>query len=239
MRGGVRTRWFAAFVAVLSVGAGLVVTGVAPASAAPATERAGSARVQEWGAVEEQAFVEKINQLRTSLGLAVLAVDVELTTQSRIWAQTMKDSGGIFHTTNLSGGITSDWEKLGENVGVGGTVDALFDAFVASPKHYENLVDPSYRWVGVGVVWDGARMFTTHRFMALMPPPEATTAPAPTARPVVEPAPTEAPTSPPPELAATEPVPDPAAPSAASPTPAPASPERVALILRTVDDLFA
>lgn len=121
------------------------------------------------GTVEEQQFVAKINDLRASKGLPTLAIDGELTTQARIWSTTMKNAGNIFHSQDLSAGITADWQKLGENVGVGGTVGALFDAFVASPKHYENLVDPMYRSIGIGVVWDGDRMFTAHRFMGLFP----------------------------------------------------------------------
>ena len=197
-----------------------------------------------WGEAEEAAFVGRINGLRASLGLPTLAIDPELTAQARIWAQTMKDAGNIFHTDHLDAGIGADWQKLGENVGVGGTVDSLFDAFVASPKHYENLVDPAYRFVGIGVVWDGDRMFTTHRFMSLMPPPAATppAAPSPPARPATTvpapPAPTTA-APPPTELAATEP-PTTAADTTASQPPVapPASPAQVALVLEAVDALL-
>ena len=151
------------------------------------------------GTAEEQQFVAKINDLRASKGLPRLAVDVELTAQARIWSRTMKDAGNIFHSQDLSAGISADWQKLGENVGVGGTVDALFDAFVASPKHYENLVDPMYRYIGIGVVWDGDRMFTAHRFMGLFP---SSPAPKPAPKPA---APKKAPT------------PKPVAPSTTSP----------------------
>ena len=215
----------------------LAAPSMSPAGASTATA---TSRSQEWGAAEEQGFVDKINQLRASLGLPTLAVDPELAAQARVWSQTMKDAGNIFHSKALDAGISADWEKLGENVGVGDTVDALFDAFVNSPKHYENLVDPSFRFIGVGVVWDGGRMFTAHRFMALMPP-----APAPTAtnsRPSTTPR-TAAPANPadpaPDELAATEPpAAEPPAPSPPPPTVPPASPERVALILDTIDDLL-
>lgn len=229
--------------AVRALCAAMVATAVVSTSfVAPSVPLAGastsavSSRSQEWGAAEEQAFVDKINQLRSSLGLPTLAVDPELTAQARIWSQTMKDAGNIFHSKALDAGISADWEKLGENVGVGGTVDVLFDAFVNSPKHYENLVDPSYRFIGVGVVWDGGRMFTAHRFMALMPPPPPTSA-APARRPST---PATSPSDPPPdELAATEPPttepPAPTPPPAAVP---PASPDRVALVLDTIAGLL-
>ena len=226
-----------AVVAVLSTGPLAPLVGATPRTAVSPSVAA--APMQQWGAAEEQAFVAKINDLRTSRGLASLAVDAQLTDQARIWSQTMKDAGNIFHTTTLDAGITADWAKLGENVGVGGTVDALFDAFVASPKHFENLIDPLYRFVGIGVVWDGERMFTAHRFMAVLPPAAAPTPTAPKAPPT-----TNAPKSPvapeptaPPEVAFAEPAPEPEpkAPAVpeppAAPAPPPADPQRVALVL--------
>ena len=179
-----------------SIGAGLtlcVLGTLMLAAPASTTVRSAVVRSDGDGRVEEQQFIDKINALRASKGLATLAVDPELTTQARIWSQTMKDAGKIYHSADLSTGVTADWQKLGENVGVGGTVDALFEAFVASPKHYENLVDPSYRFIGIGVVWDGPRMFTAHRFMAVFPPSApATPNVTPTTAPA-RPAPTTAP----------------------------------------------
>ena len=206
----------------------LAAPSLSPAGASTATA---TSRSQEWGAAEEQGFVDKINQLRASLGLPTLAVDPELAAQARVWSQTMKDAGNIFHSKALDAGISADWEKLGENVGVGDTVDVLFDAFVNSPKHYENLVDPVYRYVGVGVVWDGDRMFTTHRFMALFPPEETTTTEAPRATipaelPAVDPVdpPTTTTTAPPTTTTTTT----------APPTPPPAERTRIAAIIDAI-----
>ena len=216
----------------------LCVVGTVLLAAPASTSVASSAvRSDSDGRAEEQQFIDRINGLRASKGLALLAVDPELTSQSRIWSQTMKDAGKIFHSSDLSAGISSNWQKLGENVGVGGTVDALFNAFVASPKHYENLVDPAYRYIGVGVVWDGDRMFTAHRFMAVFPSAPTTTKAPARPKPKVVVAPTTAPTTTtvvPRVLAATDAAPTttttppaPAAP-AAPPTPARAQPSRLA-----------
>ena len=79
-------------------------------------------------------------------------------------------------------------------------------AFVNSPAHYQNIVDPSYNYIGVGVSYDAnGRMFTTHDFMALgdgrrrrQPPPPfdqenvalaANPAPAAAPAPALPPAP--------------------------------------------------
>ena len=61
--------------------------------------------------------------------ITTLAVDAQLTNKAQAWAKTMADKGDIWHS-NLPDGITENWQRLGENVGMGGSVDALHDAFV-------------------------------------------------------------------------------------------------------------
>ena len=116
----------------------------------------------------EAQFVTLINALRASKGLGTLTVDGNLTDVARQWSQQMANAGTISHNPNFPNQVTSDWQMLGENVGQGYSVQSLFDAFVASPHHYENLVEPSYTRVGVGVVvTPSGQIFTSHEFMAL------------------------------------------------------------------------
>jgi hypothetical protein len=135
---------------------------------------------------DEAAFVTKINELRASKGLPALAVHENLVAKARSWAGTMAAAGKIWHST-LSDGITADWKKLGENVGMGGSVDGLHAAFVASPGHYANLVDPSFGHVGIGIVMSGKTIFVAEMFMQMTPAKAApavtttTAAPAPKA----------------------------------------------------------
>jgi hypothetical protein len=168
---------------------------------------------------DEATFVAMINDLRSSEGLTPLRLDPTLRTQARLWAREMADAGSLSHAPDLSPGITVDWDVLGENVGVHAIHDleALFQAFVDSPGHYENLVDPRFEYVGVGVVYDSdGTIWTTHRFMSVRTgarppaheaPASITAAPAPapppsiTARVPATPAlpatpPTAAPTAP-------------------------------------------
>ena len=225
---GAHARWGAVALVALCLA---LLTALMPfgfADAAPGSP------VQQWGPGEEAAFIAKINGLRSSKGLAPLSVDGELTEQSRRWAEQMRQRGGISHAPDLSVGVTADWGKLGENVGVGGDVESLFQAFVDSPGHYENLVDPAYRFVGVGVVWDGNRMFTAHRFMAVRPASPATTA-APRDRPEPGKTPAREPAAPP-----TTAPPTTAPPTTTIPPvqPPPAEPQRLALIADSLGDLF-
>lgn len=164
--------------AALTAVVALCATWAAPAGAAGTLphQAPAAASLPDPGWAESD-FVSRINQLRAAHGLGALSVDPELTTQARQWASTMAGAGHIYHSGDLSAGVSSDWQKLGENVGVGGDTASLFQAFVDSPSHYENLVDPAYTRVGVGVVLAGGRLYTTHRFMGLMPPPAPTTVP--------------------------------------------------------------
>ena len=134
----------------------------------------------------ESDFVARVNSTRASVGLPPLAVDAQLTSLARSWAVQMRDGvcgegNHICHASSLSAGVTHSWQKLGENVGTGPSVGDVMPAFIASPGHYQNIVDPSFTHIGVGVVWDGNRLYTTHRFMALQAPaPTTTTTAAPT-----------------------------------------------------------
>jgi hypothetical protein len=148
----------------------LLMTGVA----------AGSARAD---ASQEADFVSRINALRTGLGLVPLHVDAQLTGIARSWAQHMAGAGNISHRSNLADGVTAVWHLLGENVGVGNTVAELEAAFVASPHHYENLVNPDFRGIGVGVVAGNGQLWVAEEFIAYArssaPAPTPTTSTAP------------------------------------------------------------
>jgi len=155
----------------------LVVFGGVAATAAPASADAGS---------EEAQFLALTNQLRASKGLQTLAVDGTLTSIARNWSAQMAAAGTIFHNNNLPNQVSAPWTELGENVGMGPNVAGIQQAFINSPHHYENLVNPNYNYVGIGVVDSGGTIFVTVDFMALgasakpapAPAPRTTTAPA-------------------------------------------------------------
>ena len=131
-------------------------------------------------ASQEAAFINQVNAARAQAGLPALLPDVQLTNLARGWAGSMRDGSCgandfICHASPISAGVTHPWAKLGENVGTGPDIGSVMSAFIASPGHYANIVDPEFTHIGVGVVWDGNRMFTTHRFMKLQETTPATT----------------------------------------------------------------
>lgn len=116
-------------------------------------------------AAEEAQFVTLINELRLSLGAPPLVVNVELVKVARPWTVKMKQAGEISHNPDLAKQVTSNWRKLGENVGVGPSVEMLQEAFVKSPGHYRNLVDPAFDSVGITIEYDGDIFYVTEQFM--------------------------------------------------------------------------
>ena len=115
---------------------------------------------------DEARFLSLTNSLRSRKGLAPLAVDGTLVSVARSWSGKMAAAGTISHNPSLSSQVPSGWKKAGENVGKGGNVDALQQAFENSPAHYQNLVDPAFNYVGVGVVYGaGGMIYVTVDFM--------------------------------------------------------------------------
>ena len=121
---GLARRVAAAVLLALTV---LTITAVRPAAA----DTAG----------DEAAFVDRLNALRTSKGLKALTVHSGLTDVARAWAGNMAAAGTISHNGSLSSQGPSEWQRLGENVGMGMEVQGIHDAFVNSPGHYKNMVD--------------------------------------------------------------------------------------------------
>ncbi|HZQ27644.1 MAG TPA: CAP domain-containing protein [Acidimicrobiales bacterium] len=185
--------------------------------------RAGAATASP--AAMENDFVSRINALRASKGLGALQVDAELTGIARNWSAKMAQAGTISHNPNFANEVRANWVKLGENVGVGPDVPSLFQAFVNSPHHYENLVDPAFTRVGVGVVVTSkGTVYTAHQFERLASDGGAA-APAPAAAPAVATPAAVPPAAPAAPVAPPDPVVTPA------PAPAPVMPARVALSL--------
>lgn len=151
----------AALVAVIGFGA-MLETGVA--SADPGVE---------------QTFVAKLNEFRAARGLSQLRVREDLAGVARSWAQSMRARGDIAHNPDLTRQAPADWDRVGENVGVGGDVQELHDAWVASPTHVRQMLDDRFDAVGVGVVRapEGA-MYVTVNFMTTRQAPAAAPAPA-------------------------------------------------------------
>ena len=131
-----------------------------------------------------------MNEVRAGQGLPALVRDAGLDAVARDWSGHMAatfartgvvirpgvkehtvppncDLDALCHRPNLAeavGAVEPDWRSAGENVGTGGEVVPLHNAFVASPGHYANIVG-TYNRVGVGVVVAGGTIWVTFNFL--------------------------------------------------------------------------
>ena len=113
----------------------------------------------------EEGFVTAINDLRTAEGIGVLSVNDGLVVAAREWAAEMVAEEKLAHASDITSGVPLGWTKAGENVGRGIAVDELMDAFMESPGHRRNVLDPEFNQIGVGsYVSDDGVLYTAHRF---------------------------------------------------------------------------
>lgn len=124
----------------------------------------------EFHSAQEAELARLLNGERARRGLPTLGQSDALRTIARRHSQRMLMDGSIFHNQRLRQDVESvfpDWSSIAENVGVGPTVPAVHDAFMNSPGHRSNILDSRFRWLGVGVVSGGGRLFMTENFLAL------------------------------------------------------------------------
>ena len=127
---------------------------------------------------QERGFFRKINAERRQAGRNELRLDKQLTKVARKHTREMTAENLLHHTTetNMRRRITN-WMLLGENVGVGGTVDSLHVAFMNSPSHRANVMHGTFRHVGIGTRHEHGRLWVTVVFEAQSDP--GTTLPMP------------------------------------------------------------
>ncbi len=118
----------------------LLTTALAVAVMAPAATAAS----------HESESLALLNAERRAAGLSPLTMHSDLTDDALAWTLHMQGKGSLSHNPNLAA-VTADWEKLGENVGLGTSIAALHDAFMASSGHRGNILG-DYDSVGIAVI---------------------------------------------------------------------------------------
>ncbi|MFE6967238.1 CAP domain-containing protein [Agromyces sp. NPDC057679] len=176
--------------------------------------------VTQAGTKEDEVF-SIVNQHRANAGLRNLIRDPTLDAVAREWAEYMTRTGNFDHSSNdwRAARIPGGWQTNGENIAEGfGTAGSVMEAWMASPGHRQNILQPVYTRVGIafdqgGYEW--VQIFAGYPSDTAPPAPE----PAPNPEPAPDPAPE--PSSPDDvenETAAAEP---PAPPPPPAPTPKP------------------
>jgi uncharacterized protein YkwD len=116
-----------------------------------------SAQLRE-SSIEEQAFLELINQLRAEHGAPPLVASPLL---NQVAYDHSLDMGqqDYFDHTNLEGESPFDRMRaagysggaMAENIAAGGSrAQDAFDQWRSSPGHFANMINPKYRAIGIG-----------------------------------------------------------------------------------------
>lgn len=161
-------------------------TGTTPETAgtnpAPETTKATAAPTVMVDAAAEATIGALADDFRTDLGLPALQTSPDLAAYAEAQAVAMATAGELFH--GPIAGLLDGWVLVGENVGMGGSAEATFDALISSSAHAEILSNPAYEAEGVGAARDAEGNLWVCQVVA------ATEAPAPTTTITVPPEPT-------------------------------------------------
>jgi uncharacterized protein YkwD len=96
-----------------------------------------------------------VNEQRAAHGLPPLHASAQLTRSAQGWSDEMVARRMFSHGSNFAGRISDagyTWTQAGENIATGlPTPRAVVRAWMADPMHCQNILNPSYRDLGVGV----------------------------------------------------------------------------------------
>lgn len=122
----------------------------------------------------DQAKVQDLlNADRTSNGLPTLVDYQAADTKAQAWAEHLAANSSIppvlAHSDLTDGYQAGTWCHLGENVGAGPSVESIEPAFMASPLHRANILNPDYDHVGTGVATNATTgyVFVVQEFVDL------------------------------------------------------------------------
>jgi uncharacterized protein YkwD len=107
-----------------------------------------------------------MNTARNGHGAVVLDSGWRLREMADAHSRQMANEGRIFHTGSLGARLTFvSWTVAGENVGAGLSMRGLFEAFMDSEAHRDNILEHRFRRVGIGVYADGEFLWVTMIFV--------------------------------------------------------------------------
>lgn len=112
---------------------------------------------------EEVELLAMVNEIRTARHLSPLLMSAALRTVARDHSRDMALSGYVGHDSphgqsflvRLSS-VVRGGTVVAENVTAALTVEQAHNAFIHSPGHLKNILDPEFRSVGVGIATAGA-----------------------------------------------------------------------------------
>ena len=228
----------AAALAVVPLTASSTALAAPPApQGAPAAAAAVPAQVSTDGVQYANTVLNKVNELRSSLGLKPVTRYQELDAVAQDWSEHQASADIMDHRPDFTSAYPAGWTTGSENVAwrtTGGDTGALiFDQWLNSPGHYKNMVDPNVNSIGIGFAQTSSgKWYATQNFAAYNPsntpltptttsntPPSTSNTPPTTDTTVPTPAPTPSETPSAPTTETTPPTTQTAPPATATTAP--------------------
>jgi uncharacterized protein YkwD len=125
----------------------------------------------------EQTLLELTNQARAQAGLRALTLDPGLTNAARVHAEAMFQARQLSHhfegeaslPARLAAATGIQLDQEGENVAFDYSAAEGHAHLMLSPPHRENLLNPGYNVIGLGVVRGEGRLYIVEDFGHALP----------------------------------------------------------------------
>lgn len=174
-----KTRTASTLARITAAGLGALLAGalaVAPAAASTAGSTTGTTAAHPATKLVKKKVVKKTtpakailtpyearllvltNQARVANGLHALVAEPGPTDVARRWSVVLARQDGLSHNPSIVSALehagSPSWTALAENVGMGpaGDADTIFTAYMNSPHHRANILDPAMRYIGIGAI---------------------------------------------------------------------------------------
>jgi uncharacterized protein YkwD len=117
---------------------------------------------------EQEAVRHHVNSSRQAHGIHGLRDDVTVRNKAQSWADHLAATGSLSHSDLRAGLESVPWVSIAENVGRGGSIKQVHDAYMASPGHRSNILDRRWDVIGTGhAVGREGNVYTVHVFVDL------------------------------------------------------------------------
>lgn len=127
-------------------------------------------------AAAEQQILHLVNQARTQQGLQPLQMEPGLVTAARLHSRRMAQANALSHRFSREpdlmarlapGGLHFD--LTGENVAVNNSALGAHEGLMRSPPHRENILNPRFNAIGIGVLRANGVLWVTQDFVERLP----------------------------------------------------------------------
>lgn len=120
-----------------------------------------------------QYIVNETNAARVKKGLPAVVQSSLLTQVSQAWSDRQARANHMAHNPSAGSQLPRGWSRWAENVAAGYDYTTVVAAWLKSPGHYANIVNPQLTHIGVGIAYAASgRAYFTQNFAAYRTSPD-------------------------------------------------------------------